>query len=62
MSEIERLKAAIATAPNVPLGDLIEPVLGQVNKDGFDYPFMVVNIAKQIVPTGANTSTVNPRK
>ena len=37
MSKIERLKAAIATAPNVPLGDLIEPVLGQVNKDGFDY-------------------------
>lgn len=62
MSEIERLKAAIATAPNVPLGDLIEPVLGQVNKDGFDYPFMGVNIAKQIVPTVANTSTVNPRK
>lgn len=46
----------------VPLVDLIEPVLGQVNKDGFDYPFMGVNIAKQIVPTVANTSTVNPRK
>ena len=33
MSKIERLKAAIATAPNVPLGDLIEPVDNR-NYDG----------------------------
>ena len=62
MSEIEKLNAAIESAPRVPLGDLIIPVSGQVNKDGHDYPFMGVNINKQIVPTVANTSTVDSRK
>ena len=33
MSEIKKLKEAIATAPKVPLGDLIEPVDNR-NYDG----------------------------
>ncbi len=46
----------------VTLGELIEPITTQVNKDGYDYPFMGVNINKEIVPTSANISNVNPKK
>ncbi len=51
----------IGVAPKVALGKLIEPVVS-VNKKGDILPFMGVNIEKQIVPTVANVSNINPSK
>lgn len=62
MSRLNDIKKAIETAQKVPLGELIEPVSNQVNKSGNNYPFMGVNINKQIVPTVANVSAVDPKK
>ena len=62
MSRLDDIKKTIETAPKVPLGELIEPISNQVNKAGDNYPFMGVNINKQIVPTVANVSTVDPKK
>ena len=62
MSRLDDIKKTIETAAKVPLGELIEPVTNQVNTAGDNYPFMGVNINKQIVPTVANVSTVDPKK
>lgn len=62
MSRLNDIKKTIETAQKVPLGELIEPVSNQVNKSGNNYPFMGVNINKQIVPTVANVSAVDPKK
>ncbi len=62
MSRLDDIQKAIEAAPKVPLGELIEPISNQVNKAGINYPFMGVNINKQIVPTVANVSTVDPKK
>mgnify|MGYP004535527729 CR=1 FL=1 len=62
MSRLNDIKKVIEAAPKVPLGELIEPISNQVNKAGYNYPFMGVNINKQIVPTVANVSTVDSKK
>ena len=62
MSRLDDITNVLDVAPKVPLGELIEPISNQVNKAGDDYPFMGVNINKQIVPTVANVSTVDSKK